>query len=206
VYLGKLRKQLDAMVIGESPFAGDVPDGAKTIFVRPELVAEVEYAEITSGGILRAPVFHGMRGDKSPADLRVAEEPIVALPADDMARDVEAVLSQLEATKQKFDLAVGDFSLGVTNLDKELWPAFGGHAPRTKRDYLQYLATVAPVLLPHLRDRPLTLTRYPDGIGGNSFYQRHWQETGRSSSATTCRPCCGSASWQTSSCTRRWRG
>jgi bifunctional non-homologous end joining protein LigD len=176
VYLASLRKQLDSIAINESPFAGEVPDGGKTVFVRPELVAEVEYAEVTSGGILRAPVFHGMRTDKSPADLRVAAEPLVALPKDGLAQDVASVLDQLEAKKQKLDLHAGEHSLGVTNLDKELWPAFGSRPPRTKRDYLRYLATVAPVLLPHLRDRPLTLTRYPDGITGNSFYQRHWQE------------------------------
>ena len=175
--LGMLRSELESLVSDVSPFAGEIPDAAKTVFVRPELVVEVEYAEVTSAGILRAPVFHGLRADKAPSDLSVAGDlPVVAPLPDDLATDIEAVLSQLETKKQKLEVIVGEHSLGVTNLDKELWPAFGGHPARTKRDYLRYLATVAPILLPHLRDRPLTLTRYPDGIGGDSFYQRHWQE------------------------------
>ncbi len=182
--LKRLRRTLDALTSDESPFAGDVPDGARTTFVRPELVAEVEYAEQTRAGILRAPVFHGIRTDKSPADLRPGnaesgEEVLVALPAtvrDGLAADVASVLGQLETTKQKAELTIAADTVGVTNLDKELWPAFGGRPARTKRDYLRYLATVAPVILPHLRDRPLTLTRYPNGITGKSFYQRHWVE------------------------------
>ncbi len=181
--LKRLRRQLDALVSEESPFASEVPDGARTVFVRPELVAEVEYAEETRAGILRAPVFHGIRTDKSPDDLRPGnddeEDAIVALPPavrDDMAGEVVSVLGQLDTPKQKTDLAVGTGTVGVTNLDKELWPAFGSHPARTKRDYLRYLTTVAPILLPHLRDRPLTLTRYPNGIEGKSFYQRHWVE------------------------------
>jgi bifunctional non-homologous end joining protein LigD len=173
--LRRIREALDAIVTPTSPFAGEIPDAPRTVFVRPELVAEVEYAEMTAAGILRAPVFRGLRSDKGPADLH-----IVAADSDDEAGpatdDIASVLDQLSAKKQKFELQVGEHSLAVTNLDKEMWPGFGNRPAHTKRDYLRYLATMSHVLLPHLRDRPLTLTRFPDGIHGNSFYQRHWQE------------------------------
>jgi bifunctional non-homologous end joining protein LigD len=174
--LKRIRSMLDGLATGPSLFAGDVPDADRTVFVRPELVAEVEFAEVTTAGILRAPVFHGLRSDKSVADLHLVgkDEPPVA--SQSAGNDVVAVLDQLDSKKQKLELQVGEHSLGVTNLDKELWPPFGGRPGYTKRDYLGYLATVSPVLLPHLCERPLTLTRFPDGIHGNSFYQRHWQE------------------------------
>ena len=76
-------------------------------------------------------------------------------------------------------LAIGAHEVRVTNLDKVMWPeqqasAGGGSPAVTKRDLLRYLAQVSPWLLPHMRDRPVTLTRYPDGVGGNSFYQKHY--------------------------------
>ena len=63
--------------------------------------------------------------------------------------------------------------LSLTNLDKPLWPAFKNQRALTKRDLLTYLTKVSPFLLGHLRDRPLTLTRYPNGIAGKHFYQKH---------------------------------
>ena len=62
----------------------------------------------------------------------------------------------------------------MTNLNKELWPGIDGQLPFTKRDLVSYLTTVSPFILPHLEDRPLTLSRYPAGIEGQHFYQRHW--------------------------------
>lgn len=63
---------------------------------------------------------------------------------------------------------VGGRTLTMRNLDKLLWPEAG----ITKGDLIAYYAQMAPVLLPHLQDRPLVLTRYPDGIGGEGFYQK----------------------------------
>ena len=61
----------------------------------------------------------------------------------------------------------------MTNLDKEMWPAHGDTRALTKRDLITYYARMAPYLLPQLRDRPLTMTRYPNGIDGAFFYQKH---------------------------------
>ena len=72
-------------------------------------------------------------------------------------------------------LSVEDQRIHLTNLNKALWPATDAHAAVTKRDLVAYFARVAPYVLPHLKDRPLTLTRYPNGIRGGHFYQKHWQ-------------------------------
>ena len=110
-------------------------------------------------------------------------------------------------------LRVDGHELPVTNLDKALWPGAGRNRALTKRDLLRYLTRVSPWMLPHLADRPLFVTRFPDGITGKSFYQKHWdvrrafartvaiysshnEGTATISSARTSRPCCGSARWR----------
>ena len=87
---------------------------------------------------------------------------------------VDDVLTQLEAKKPALTLTVDGNDLPVTNLEKKLWPGSGRSGPLTKRDLLRYFARVSPWLLPHLAGRPLFVTRYPDGIAGKSFYQKHW--------------------------------
>ena len=87
--------------------------------------------------------------------------------------EVGDVLDQLDQRKPRLVLKVGGHDLPVTNLDKVLWPAHGD-ANLTKRDLLRYMVRVSPWLLPHLAGRPLFVTRYPDGIAGKSFYQKHW--------------------------------
>ena len=74
------------------------------------------------------------------------------------------------------DLAVEGHELKLTNLDKVLWPATADEPALTKRDLLTYYARMAPWLLPHLRDRPVTMTRYPNGIEGSFFYQKHVEQ------------------------------
>ena len=89
---------------------------------------------------------------------------------------VGGVLEQLETPQSKTVLTIEEFGLPVTNLDKVLWPGVGRARPLTKRDLLRYLTRVSPWLLPHLAGRPIFTTRYPDGINGKSFYQKHWEK------------------------------
>ncbi|MDE2696945.1 MAG: DNA ligase D [Chloroflexota bacterium] len=182
--LRDLRKRLDAIETDTNPFAEEPPDVDRVTFVRPELVAEVAYAQETREGILRAPSFLRLRPDKPPSEVRRVAS--VAPPAS--ARTATAptggdviaeVVEQLDGDEAEMSLAVGAHELRVTNLDKVMWPEApspggGDSSAVTKRDLLRYLARVSPWLLPHMRDRPVTLTRYPDGIDGNSFYQKHY--------------------------------
>ena len=113
------------------------------VWIEPRLVAEAEFTEWTHDGHLRAPVYKGLREDKPAEEVR-REEPIS-----------EEVRS-------------GGRVLRLSNLDKVFWPEEGV----SKGDLLAYYRAVAPVLLPHLRDRPFTMRRYPDGWQGNAFFQK----------------------------------
>jgi len=114
------------------------------VWVEPELVAEVEFAEWTHEGRLRAPAYLGLREDK---------------PADDVRREVTSVPSVLKKGRRE---------LRLRNVDKVFWPDEGF----TKGDLLAYYRDVAEVLVPHLRRRPFTMKRYPDGWKGGHFFQK----------------------------------
>nr|MBA3718464.1 DNA ligase [Actinomycetota bacterium] len=113
------------------------------VWVAPKLVCQVEFAEWTHDRHLRAPVYKGLREDKS------AEEVVMEVP-------IEPEIKQ------------GRRVLKLSNLDKPFWPEEG----ITKGDLLGYYRRVAPVLVPHLRDRPFTMKRYPDGWRGKFFFQK----------------------------------
>ena len=119
------------------------------VWVEPELVVQVEFAEWTHDGHLRAPAFLGVCEDKRPDEVR-REEP------DSVSDPVPA-----EIRKGKRVLKLG-------NLDKVFWPDEG----ITKGDLLAYYRAVAPVLVPHLEQRPFTMKRYPDGWQGDHFFQK----------------------------------
>jgi bifunctional non-homologous end joining protein LigD len=130
-----------------SPFR-EVPKMPKVrksdvIWVESKVVVEVEFAEWTHDGRLRAPSYKGIREDKPAEEVR-REEPIT-----DRIRK-------------------GSRELKLSNLDKVFFPVEG----ITKGDLLEYYRSVAPVLVPHLRDRPFTMVRWPDGIEGKKFFQK----------------------------------
>src|SRR5205085_2735249 len=106
-------------------------------FVRPELVAEVKYAERTQEGILRAPVFLGLRDDKAATDVRDIE--VVAPPAAPSGPARSRVVEQLEGdTRDKLVLEVEGHQLAFSNLNKTFWPAHGEQRAFTKRDLVVY--------------------------------------------------------------------
>jgi bifunctional non-homologous end joining protein LigD len=87
---------------------------------------------------------------------------------------IASLVKELKNPRDSFAVEADGHEVSLTHLDKELWPRLGGRPALTKRDLLIYLARVSPHLLRHLHDRPLTLSRYPDGIGGEHFFQKHW--------------------------------
>jgi bifunctional non-homologous end joining protein LigD len=133
------------------------------VFVEPELVAEIEFREWTGEGVMRAPSFKGLRDDK-PSAAVVREDRRDVDPAapealfDDVARLPDGSLS----------VHVDDRVLKISNWDKVLFPQTGF----TKGDLVAYYARIAPAVLPHLRDRPLTLKRYPNGVEAPYFYEK----------------------------------
>jgi bifunctional non-homologous end joining protein LigD len=127
-------------------------------------------------------VFLRLRDDKSPeqvtrAELTVvpSETPSVPTSGSDLEKETQSVLDQLANKRNDLILKVQAYEISLTNLNKEFWPAYEETRALTKRDLLVYLARVARYLLPHLRHRPLSLTRYPNGVNGGFFYQKHWE-------------------------------
>jgi len=180
--LAEMRRRLDGIRSETCPFA-QLPPVKGATWVRPELVAEVKFAERTHDGALRAPVFLRLREDKSATQALRAE--VVPPPPNGraerpdrvagLASEIDSVLEQLKSQRDRFTLDVARHKIPLTNLDKELWPAYGKQRALTKRDLLVYLAKMAPAYLRHLRDRPLSLIRFPDGIHGERFFQKHWE-------------------------------
>jgi bifunctional non-homologous end joining protein LigD len=149
-------------VAAACPFDPPPPTHAPVTWVRPELVVEVEHAGWTRDGLLRMPVVVGLRSDIPAADVRL--ERTDASPRPDLRTDRRS-----DRTPTGPALTVPkDRTVAFTNLDKVFWPDPG----YTKGDLIRYYREMAPWILPHLRDRPLTLRRFPDGIAGESFYQK----------------------------------
>jgi bifunctional non-homologous end joining protein LigD len=148
--LAEVRKTLETMLQDESPCQGTPILGDGTRWVEPHLVCEVEYTERTEEGLLRQPVFLRFRDDKGP------EECVGSPAAQDGTPEEEPVAAAPTA-------AAGEF----TNLKKVFWPDEG----YSKGDLIEYYRGVSRWILPYLADRPVVLTRYPDGIAGKSFFQ-----------------------------------
>jgi bifunctional non-homologous end joining protein LigD len=172
--LDDLLARLEPLRRARSPFAAKaggaaVPKGAH--FVEPRLVAEVELGEWTREGVVRQSAFKGLRDDKDAADV-VREElrDGAATPAADPgARTPEAVFPVVRRHGAAIEAELDGRTLRITNWEKVLFPATGF----TKGDLIAYYVAIAPTLLAHLRDRPLTLRRWPDGVQGESFFEKN---------------------------------
>jgi bifunctional non-homologous end joining protein LigD len=143
--LDRLHALLAPLEIDHSPFTGGIAPPKGSVFVEPRHHALVEFLEWTREGVLRAPSYKGL------VDLMVIRDE-----------------TQKAATVEVYD-PTHPREIRLANPRKVLYPQTGF----TKRDLVEYLAGIAPVLLPHLRDRPLTLKRYPNGVEGAFFYEKN---------------------------------
>jgi bifunctional non-homologous end joining protein LigD len=176
--LAEAKKRLEPLRRDACPFAEQPELPNPTIWVEPKVVAEVKFQNWTDEGSLRAPVFLRFRDDIDPKSVRQAEAPRSTSRAPKEEGEIGAILQQLDNTKSSLTLAVGQHPIKLTHLDRVYWPADPAlkQPPLTKRDLLRYFAQVSPFMLPHLADRPLTMIRMPDGINGQRFYQKHWNQ------------------------------
>jgi len=179
--LAQVKARAEKLKIDARPFAEEPELHSPTTWVKPELVAEVEFQQWTPDGMLRAPVFLRLREDVDPkavrrTDPRVAARPVAEAAASTGDSEIDAVLRQLDNRKAALTIAVGKHTLKLTHLDRVYWPADTAlkQSAITKRDLLRYFAQVSPYMLTHLADRPLTMIRMPEGIGGERFFQKHW--------------------------------
>ena len=169
-----LRQRLEAIRIEQSPFAEVPPKerGRLTRWVKPELVAQVEFTGWTDGGILRHPSFQGLREDKPAA--AVSRPPSLssstATNGEPMKSTSKRKRSASPPQKVADDQAAAGIAAGLTHPERVLFPESG----ITKLGLATYYARVAPHMLPHLEGRPLSLVRCPQGhAAGKCFYQKH---------------------------------
>jgi bifunctional non-homologous end joining protein LigD len=153
--LQRVGEELTRRERSSSPFSGVQPP-REARFVDPELVAEVEFSQWTRDGMLRHSSYQGLRDDKDATD--VVREPA--------ARGVPYEVRH--ETKRAMEIEVDGRVLKLSNRAKVMYPRSGF----TKGELIDYYAAVAPVLLPHLAGRPLTLKRYPQGVEGPHFYEK----------------------------------
>ena len=211
----EMMAQFKPLITNESPFdiEPDVDEpsqfrpkrlGAKATWLKPELVCEVEFAEITSDGKVRQASFKGMRSDKKPeevimeieadteevvedanlhSDIKELNEkgPKTAHSKADKPKSVKKPANLLLTSKKETEeVKVDGHLLKLTHLNKLYWP----EDKVSKRDMFNYYHQVAPFMVPYLKDRPMSLNRFPGGIHGESFYQKNvkdmapeWAET-----------------------------
>ncbi len=175
--LERVHQRLKPLVIAESPFP-DAHDAHKELselvtWVKPEVVCTVKFASWTHEDRLRAPVFLGLRPDISPKEC--VRESSAAAPAADAEEPTALPLRppMLTGKQAEVFLTVEGQRLKFTNLNKVFYPREGYN----KRDLINYYDAVADLLVPYLRNRPLSLKRYPDGIEGEFFFQKDAPES-----------------------------
>jgi bifunctional non-homologous end joining protein LigD len=164
--LAILAPQLKANAAESSPFSGaGAPKGGGGVhWLKPNLVAEIEYAGFTGDGTLRQASFKGLRQDK-PASEVGAEAP--APPAKTALAEPTPARP---ARKAGSNVVMG---VTISHPDKVLWTPERGASAITKLDLARYLETVADWVMPHIEGRPCSIIRAPDGVSGEVFFQRH---------------------------------
>jgi bifunctional non-homologous end joining protein LigD len=168
----RIMPALKAAASNQNPFGGtDAPRKTRDVhWLKPELVAEIEFAGWTDGGNIRQAAFKGLRQDK-PADEVKAERPT-------MTKLIKPVAKKTSGTPVKSRARVEGKSAEVMGVviskpDKELWPDGGDGEGVTKLDLARYFEAVGGWMIGHLKGRPCSIVRAPDGIGGERFFQRH---------------------------------
>jgi len=189
----KLQKELmekfEPLIIPHSPFANEPdvnqpsrfrpnPPKATAVWLKPELICEVSYREMTNDGVMRHPSFRGLREDKKPDQVVLEKEtPVENVVKEKSSLAKEAIIPAAPKGSRKTLLnpkeetqvkKVNGEELKFTNLSKVYWPK----EKITKRDLINYYYQAAPFILPYLKNRPQSLNRFPNGINGESFYQK----------------------------------
>lgn len=152
--LHDLYAKLKPLEVKECPFKTKPPTKMPVTWVKPKLICEVSFSEWTKDGIMRQPVFKGLRIDKAPKEV-VEEEP------EEIAPIKQPKLKDSKAAPQTLEGI-------ITNPNKIYWPK----EKYTKHDLLNYYQTIAPYMLPYLKNHPVVLNRFPDGIDGKNFFQK----------------------------------
>ncbi|MEO6381252.1 MAG: DNA ligase D, partial [Nitrobacter sp.] len=180
----RIMPSLKAAVASKSPFSGNnAPSGGRDVhWLKPELVAEIEFAGWTADGMVRQAAFKGLRADKPAREVK-AEKPVRAVvPRLDATRLTARAAATSRAEKTTTSARRRPPSsrdrativgVAISKPDKALWPDAGDDTPVTKHDLAEYMEAIGDWMIEHLRGRPCSILRAPDGIGGETFFQRH---------------------------------
>ncbi|UPJ47623.1 DNA ligase D [Bradyrhizobium sp. 200] len=164
----RIMPALKAAASDKNPFGGkDAPKKTRDVhWLKPELVAEVEFAGWTDGGNIRQAAFKGLRQDKPAKEIRT-ERPAMTGIAKPATRSVKSSAKSAEV-----------MGVAISKPEKALWPDGGDGEAVTKLDLAQYFEAVGEWMIVHLRGRPCSILRAPDGINGEKFFQRHAMQGG----------------------------
>jgi len=163
VSLKDLYQKLQKLVVKASPFETIPKTNMPVTWTKPELICEIKYSEITRDGIFRHPVFIGIREDK---DLKEIKDSSFTEKSKEMK--TKTLSKKTEVSEKEKEITLDKHLVKLTNQDKIYFPKDG----ITKGDVIDYYQSVAAYILPHLKNRPLSLNRFPNGIEEQSFYQK----------------------------------
>lgn len=162
--LKELYGRLQKLIIKSSPFESVPKTNMPVTWIRPELVGEIKYSEITKDGIFRHPVFIAIREDKEPEEIKSLnsqnEKP--------KGMKAKATSKRNKPSEKETEMILNKHHVKLTNQDKIYFPKDG----ITKGDVIDYYQSVADYILPYLKNRPLSLNRFPNGIEEQGFYQK----------------------------------
>jgi bifunctional non-homologous end joining protein LigD len=166
----------------KSPFKSKPVTNMPVTWLKPQLVCEIKYLEWTNDNVLRNPIFLGLREDKTPNDLKSdgkQDIPEIVEKKNTVSKIKKSTVSEffdidelLVSKKDEGILVVNKIKLKITNLNKIFWPEL----KYTKGDLIKYYWEISEYILPHLKDRPESLNRFPNGIYGKSFYQKDMKD------------------------------
>jgi bifunctional non-homologous end joining protein LigD len=177
VQLDEIYTRLKAMRIEKCPIDHVPYTNRPPVWIRPELVAEVKFSDWTSEKIMRAPIFLRFREDKGSKDCLIeGEKSIEKLLGEPVKLEESKKPNEKDLVNKPADSDNVYSSLSFSNLDKIFWDKTSTHSQLTKKDLIIYYDKISSHILPYLKDRPLSLSRYPDGIKGKSFYHKNWNQ------------------------------
>ena len=167
----QIMPELKANAAAKNPFGGEnAPKKTTDIhWLKPELVAEIEFAGWTGDNMVRQAAFKGLRKDKSASDVTV-DKPAKTHVATLATKTNGKTPSTRSAASRDDNTVMG---VVISNPDKAMWPDGGDGEPVTKLDLARYMEQVGDWLIAHIKGRPCSIIRAPDGIGGETFFQRH---------------------------------
>jgi len=154
----EILKKLKKLIVKTSPFNPIPKTNMPVTWVKPEWICEIKYSEITKDGMFRHPVFVAIREDKDPEELNEKTKPM----------NTKTSLKKTANSEKDKEVTLNRQKVKLTNQDKIYFP----NDEILKGDVIEYYQSVAKYILPHLKNRPLSLNRFPNGIEEQNFYQK----------------------------------